>query len=183
MNNQNNNQIELATDITVAWLSNQNTRAAVDDIPAFLKSMHEALGLLGSSTTGEEGQDVAAAEHKPAIGSRASLKIVGKIISMIDGKPYSSLTRHLKAHGLTPDEYRARYGLKADYPMVAEAYSAARSEVAKRLGLGRRPGQKVEKKAGKETATADKPASKGRKGKSVADAKAAAKAHLGGDGE
>jgi predicted transcriptional regulator len=55
---------------------------------------------------------------------------------MIDGKPYMSLARHLKSHGLTPDEYRQRYGLKPDYPMVAPAYSQARRAMALRIGLG-----------------------------------------------
>lgn len=55
---------------------------------------------------------------------------------MIDGKPYRTLRRHLSTHGLTPDEYRARYNLKPDYPMVAESYSAQRREMAKKIGLG-----------------------------------------------
>ena len=59
---------------------------------------------------------------------------------MIDGKPYRALKRHLGTHGLTPDAYRARYGLAADYPMVARGYSEARSAMAKAIGLGRKPG-------------------------------------------
>ena len=57
---------------------------------------------------------------------------------MIDGKPYRVLRRHLTTHGLSPDEYRARYNLLADYPIVAPAYAAKRSEMAKSLGLGRK---------------------------------------------
>jgi predicted transcriptional regulator len=59
---------------------------------------------------------------------------------MIDGKPYKTLRRHLATHGLTPAEYRDRYGLKADYPMVAENYSESRRAMAKKIGLGRKPG-------------------------------------------
>ena len=67
---------------------------------------------------------------------------------MIDGEKYQTLRRHLTTNGLTPDEYRQRYNLKADYPMVAPAYSAARSTMAKTIGLGRKAGAKVEKAAG-----------------------------------
>jgi predicted transcriptional regulator len=59
---------------------------------------------------------------------------------MIDGKPYKTLRRHLATHGLTPEEYRERYGLKPDYPMVAESYSESRRAMAKKIGLGRKPG-------------------------------------------
>lgn len=61
---------------------------------------------------------------------------------MIDGKPYKTLRRHLSGHGLTPEEYRRRYNLKADYPMVAEAYSAPRRAMAQKIGLGRKPGNR-----------------------------------------
>jgi hypothetical protein len=70
---------------------------------------------------------------------RKSLASPDRIISMIDGKPYRTLRRHLSTHGLTPDEYRARYKLKPDYPMVAPAYSEARRAMAKKIGLGRKP--------------------------------------------
>jgi predicted transcriptional regulator len=56
---------------------------------------------------------------------------------MIDGKPYASLIRHLKANGLTPDEYRERFNLPSSYPMVAPAYSETRSKIARNLGFGR----------------------------------------------
>lgn len=60
------------------------------------------------------------------------------IISLEDGKPYKSLKRHLGVRGLTPDEYRAKWGLPADYPMVAQNYSAARSALATQIGLGKK---------------------------------------------
>lgn len=174
---ENNNQVELATDLTVAWLSNPNTRVAVDDIPSFLKSVHDALGRLGSPVD-NDGQEDAAAEYPRAVTVRKSLADPNVIISMIDGRPYKTLKRHLSTNGLTPAEYRKRYGLKADYPMTAPAYSAARSATAKAIGLGRKIVEKVA-----DAITDDKPAPKPRKGKSVADAKAAAKAHLGGADE
>jgi len=64
---------------------------------------------------------------------------------MIDGKPYKTLRRHLATNGMTPAEYRERYNLKADYPMVAEAYSESRRAMAKKIGLGRKPGQTAQK--------------------------------------
>jgi predicted transcriptional regulator len=76
--------------------------------------------------------------YEPAVSVRKSLGSRDFIISMIDGKPYKMLKRHLSLHGLTPAEYRARYNLPSDYPMVAAAYSERRREVAKTLGLGRK---------------------------------------------
>ena len=78
---------------------------------------------------------------------------------MIDGKPYKALRRQLSGHGLTPDDYRACYGLKPDYPMVLESYSQVRRDMAKKIGLGRKPGTKV---AAKVTAPTAKAASKPR---------------------
>jgi predicted transcriptional regulator len=135
------NPVELATELTIAWLSNPNTRTSADDVPAFLKSMHDAVANLSSepTATSVEAPD---AEYTPAVSVRKSLASKDHIISMIDGKPYKTLRRHLAGHGLTPEQYRERYKLKSDYPMVAEAYSEARRTMAKKIGLGRKPGQK-----------------------------------------
>ena len=144
------NPVELAADLTMAWLGNSNTRASAEDVPAFLASMHKAVSELGASgaTQGSAAGDAEAqTEYTPAVSVRKSLASPEVIISMIDGKSYRSLKRHLSSRGLTPDQYRQRYGLKSDYPMVAPAYSEQRREVAKRLGLGRKPGQKVAPKA------------------------------------
>lgn len=173
MNNQND-RIALATDLTVAWLSNPHTRVNADDVPAFLRSMVETVGSLGTAATGA-GSTEAPVEHRPAVSVRKSLADPEFIVSMIDGKKYRSLKRHLGANGLTPDEYRERYGLKPDFPMVAPAYSAARSATAKAIGLGRKVVEKIA-----DAVTDEKPAPKPRKDKSVAAAKAAAKAHLAG---
>ncbi|OAN53491.1 MucR family transcriptional regulator [Sphingobium sp. TCM1] len=75
-------------------------------------------------------------DFKPAVSIEESLASPDQILSMIDGKPYKALKRHLSTHGLTPAEYRARYDLPADYPLVAPGYSAARREVALKFGLG-----------------------------------------------
>jgi predicted transcriptional regulator len=136
--------VTLATELTIAWLSNPNTRTTADDVPAFLSSMHTAVS--GLAGTGEAAVIAEAPqEYTPAVSVRKSLASKDHIVSMIDGKAYKTLRRHLAGHGLTPDEYRARYNLKADYPMVAEGYSQARRDMAKKIGLGRKPGEKVVK--------------------------------------
>jgi predicted transcriptional regulator len=134
------NSIELATELTIAWLSNPNTRAAAEDVPAFLNRMHSAVDQL-TAPAPEAMEAPTAQEHAPAVSARKSLASKDHIISMIDGKPYKTLRRHLSTHGLTPDQYRQRYGLKPDYPMVAATYSENRREMAKKIGLGRKPKQ------------------------------------------
>ncbi len=135
------NAVELATELTIAWLSNPNTRTTADDVPAFLGRMHETVSSLVGGT--QESTDLASEvkEYTPAVTARKSLANPDVIISMLDGKPYKTLRRHLATNGMTPAEYRERYGLKADYPMVAATYSESRRAMAKRIGLGRKPGQ------------------------------------------
>jgi predicted transcriptional regulator len=132
--NESVDTVELATALTVAWLSNSHTRATAEDVPGFLRSMHEAVtGLVGGTAPATAEEQTS---YEGAVTARKSLASPDHILSMIDGKPYKALKRHLSTNGLTPDEYRARYNLKADYPMTAPTYSAARSEMAKRIGLG-----------------------------------------------
>jgi predicted transcriptional regulator len=133
------NAVELATELTIAWLGNQNNRVAADEVPAFLRTMHATINELSGGSAAPEGQQSGSEtveEFAPAVSIRKSLASKDHIISMIDGKPYRTLRRHLSTHGLTPEEYRARYNLKPDYPMVAENYSAQRREMAKKIGLG-----------------------------------------------
>ncbi len=155
------NTVELATELTIAWLSNPNTRASAEDVPGFLKSMHDAVSSLGATTSAEPSVE-ASTEHTPAVSVRKSLSSPDHIISMIDGKPYKTLTRHLSTNGLTPAEYRQRYGLKADYPMTAPTYSEMRRDMAKKIGLGRKPGQKAPAKT---TDTSGEPRKRGRPAK------------------
>ncbi|MHA6767696.1 Ros/MucR family transcriptional regulator [Sphingobium ummariense] len=89
----------------------------------------------------------AAAEHVPAVSVRKSLGSRDHIVSMLDGKPYKTLKRHLATNGLTPAEYRDRYNLPKDYPMVAPAYSEHRRAVAQKLGLGRKIGGQAQEVA------------------------------------
>ena len=170
--------LDLATELTVAWLSNPNTRAEAQDVPVFLQTIHDAVKSLVTPPVAAEDQ-AAAPEHVPAVSVRRSLGSKDHLISLIDGKPYKTLKKHLSGHGLTPAEYRERYKLKSDYPMVAENYAAARRAIAKKLGLGRKPGEKapVAKTAGKVPAkpAADKAKSApARRGRKAADATPAA---------
>ncbi|WP_267434316.1 MucR family transcriptional regulator [Sphingomonas sp. GM_Shp_1] len=152
------NAVELATELTIAWLGNPNTRTSSEEVPAFLNKMHETVSSLLGSTP--QTTDVEApTEYVPAVSVRKSLASKDHIVSMIDGKPYKTLRRHLATHGLTPEEYRERYGLKPDYPMVAESYSESRRAMAKKIGLGRKPGPRT-------AGAARKP----RKGEGAADA-------------
>ena len=106
---------------------------------------------------------------------------------MIDGTKHRSLKRHLRAHGLTPDEYRARFGLKPDYPMVAPGYSAIRRDIASQHRFGRKPAAEAAPEPAAEVALEPRgeaapeqaaPARRRRLG--ISGAKQAAKAHLGG---
>jgi predicted transcriptional regulator len=94
-------------------------------------------------------QPAAEPEYTPAVTVRRSLSSKDHIISLIDGKPYKTLRRHLARHGLSPEQYRERYGLKPDYPIVSESYSQVRRDMAKKIGLGRKPGTKVAAKSSK----------------------------------
>lgn len=133
VNEPSTNPIKLATELTIAWLRNPNSQAGSEDVPAFLEKMLAKIHAL----TGHPASSEEKVEHKPAVAVRASIK-PDYIVSLIDGRKLKSLKRHLASHGLTPKEYRERYGLKPDYPMVAPNYSAVRRAVAEKLGLGRK---------------------------------------------
>ena len=135
--------VELATELTIAWLGNPNTRIEADQVPVFLARMHGAVLELAGNGPAAAPVAMAVPDYTPAVSVRRSLASKDHIISMIDGKPYKALRRHLTTNGLTPDEYRQRYNLKADHPMVAETYSETRRAMAKKIGLGRKPGTKV----------------------------------------
>ena len=151
------NSLELATELTIAWLSNPNTSVSADEVSEVLAKMHAAVTSL-SSPQASADESEAAEEFVPAVTVRKSLASKDHLISLIDGKPYRTLKRHLSGHGLTPQQYRERYNLKADYPMVSENYSQARREMAKKIGLGRKPGQKAP--AAKRKPRGRKPAAK-----------------------
>lgn len=132
------------TALTVNLLSSfvSNNTVRVDELPKLISDTHSALAALAPASatapTPAPAEKAPAERFEPAVTVRRSLASREHIISLIDGKPYKTLRRHLTARGLTPEQYRARYKLPADYPMVAPAYSEARRETAKRLGLGRK---------------------------------------------
>jgi predicted transcriptional regulator len=138
--------VRLAIELTTTWLGNPNTRVSPDEVPDFLIAMFDTVTALNGAAAVTPDAVEAVADYTPAVTARKSLGSPDHIISMIDGKSYKTLRRHLSGHGLTPDAYRARYGLKADYPMVAPAYSEARRVMADKIGLGRKPAQVVAKK-------------------------------------
>ncbi len=126
--------ITLTSDIVAAHVSNNNV--AVEDVPVLIQSIHAALAGLGTPV------EVAAAPLEPAVSIRSSIK-PDSITCLECGKKMKMLKRHLSTdHGLTTDEYRARWGLSGDYPLVAPNYAEKRRELAKKIGLGRKPGQK-----------------------------------------
>lgn len=122
----------IACDLVCAYLEHNNVPA--QDLAGLISATYDTLARLGTEA---EVMPLL----KPVVGAaslRKSLASPEHIISMIDGKPYRTLKRHLGVHGMTPQEYRIRYGLPSDYPMVAPAYSKVRSAMAKRIGLGRK---------------------------------------------
>jgi predicted transcriptional regulator len=159
------NTVELATELTIAWLSNQNNRLSSEDVPVFLRTMHVTLSDLAAGASASAASEETAPEtpYVGAVTARKSLASKDHIISMIDGKPYKTLRRHLSTHGMTPDEYRQRYNLKGDYPMVAEAYSAARRDMALKIGLGAKGRKAKATTAAPEPGIKPAPAKRGRK--------------------
>lgn len=138
--------LELTGDLAIAWLSNPNTRIPASEVASLVATIHAALaGISGAGAAPEQAKE----EFVPAVSVRQSLASKDHIISLIDGKPYRALKRHLTTRGLTPQQYRERYGLRADYPMVSESYSQVRRDMAKKIGLGRKPGQKMPAKPAK----------------------------------
>jgi predicted transcriptional regulator len=122
--------LRLATEIVAAYVS--NNPLPVSEVPAMIKSVHSTLGGLGGTSQGE-----VQTAQKPAVPIKRSVT-PDHIICLEDGKKLKMLKRYLRSnYNMTPEEYRAKWGLPADYPMVAPNYAAQRSEFAKKIGLGR----------------------------------------------
>ena len=124
--------IDLTADVVSAYVSNNPVPVA--ELPSLISNVHSAL----QQQTAAPAQE-ASESQKPAVPIKKSVT-PDYIVCLEDGKQFKSLKRHLSTHhGLSPDEYRAKWGLPADYPMVAQNYSASRSALAKSMGLGRKP--------------------------------------------
>jgi predicted transcriptional regulator len=131
------------TALTVQLLSAfvSNNTVSSDGLADLIRTTRVALtGDPTATTVQQEAQP----DHVPAVSIRKSLSSDDHIISLIDGRSYKTLKRHLASHGLTPDQYRERYKLPKTYPLVARNYSQARRAVAERLGLGRRPAKSMQ---------------------------------------
>lgn len=131
MNDNENAQetlIALTADIVAAHVSNNSV--AVNDLPQLIQNVHTALAGLGAPAAAPE------AKPEPKVPIRSSVK-PDYIVCLEDGKKLKMLKRHLMTHyNMTPDEYRQKWGLSADYPMVAPNYAEQRRNLAKSIGLG-----------------------------------------------
>ena len=126
------NRVEMTAEIVSAYVEHNSVPAG--ELPTLIKSVHDSLGLLfGERKTVAEPEPL-----QPKVPIKKSIT-AEYLVCLEDGRRFKSLKRHLHAeHGLSPDEYRSKWGLGKDYPMVAPAYADARSNLAKTIGLGRK---------------------------------------------
>jgi len=122
--------VELTAEVIAAYVTKNSI--SVSDLPSLISSVHAAItGLTAPAAAPEAEKPVPAVPIKKSVTP-------DYLLSLEDGRRYKSLKRHLTGRGLTPAEYRAKWGLPHDYPMVAANYAAQRSELAKAIGLGRK---------------------------------------------
>lgn len=127
----NETLIELTADVVAAYVS--NNPVPVGELPGLIADVHAALGRVGNVVEAPPAD-----KQKPAVNPKRSVHD-DYIICLEDGKKFKSLKRHLMTHyNMTPDQYREKWALDASYPMVAPNYAAARSQLAKKMGLGRK---------------------------------------------
>ena len=133
-NAPNQELIANTTEILVSYVAKNSLGA--EELSQLIRNVYRTLAGLGQDSASPE------ARPDPAVSIRSSIK-QDHIVCLEDGKKMTMLKRHLMTdHSLTPDEYRKRWGLAADYPMVAPDYADKRRELAKKIGLGRKPGQR-----------------------------------------
>jgi predicted transcriptional regulator len=138
-NDMNETLITLTSDIVAAHVSNNSV--SVEELSTLITNVYGALAGLGQTVPEVEKTP------EPAVSIRSSVK-PDHIVCLEDGKKLKMLKRHLMTHyNLTPDQYRQRWGLPADYPMVAPNYAEKRRDLAKKIGLGRKPGPRRGRKA------------------------------------
>jgi predicted transcriptional regulator len=129
--------LTLTADIVAAHVSNNSV--AVNDLPVLIQNVHQALASISSAAAAPEPR------ADPAVSIRSSIK-PDYIVCLEDGKKLKMLKRHLMTHySMTPDEYRRKWGLAADYPMVAPNYAEQRRTLAKSIGLGTKRGKRKAK--------------------------------------
>jgi predicted transcriptional regulator len=131
MKSDNSDLVEFTTTIVSAYVSNNTVIAG--DLPSIINDVHDALARASLQATQPPSEEL-----KPAVPVKRSVT-PEYIVCLEDGKKFKSLKRHLRTHyNMSPEEYREKWGLPPDYPMVAPNYAAARSELAKKMGLGQR---------------------------------------------
>jgi predicted transcriptional regulator len=131
---EQDNLIELTAEIVSAFVSTHPVAAG--DLPGLINQVHSALYRTATGTVEPEKEEL-----KPAISVKKSIT-ADYIVCLEDGKKFKSLKRHLRTHyDLTPEQYREKWDLPADYPMVAPNYAKARSALAKEMGLGQKRGR------------------------------------------
>ena len=134
MNDEHSSRLELIASIVSAYVSNNSV--PMNHIGELVQTVHETLLRLENETSPESQPLVPAVPIKKSVTP-------DYIISLEDGRRFRSLKRHLSAqYGMTPEQYRAKWNLPPDYPMVAPSYASARSALAKSIGLGRKPATK-----------------------------------------
>jgi predicted transcriptional regulator len=123
--------VDLAADIVSAYVA--KNAVPISELPSLIASVHSALNQAGSGAREQPKEEL-----RPAVPIKKSIT-PDFLISLEDGKRYKSLKRHLRtSYNLTPDQYRTKWGLPSDYPMVAPNYAKARSHLAKTMGLGQK---------------------------------------------
>ena len=153
MGDEENSVIEMAADIVSAYVG--NNAVSVNDLPTLIKNIHDTLKGISTGAPAEP-----AAPQTPAVSVRRSIT-PDFLICLEDGRKFKSLKRHLQTkYGMSPEDYRAKWGLPKDYPMVAPNYAASRSALAKQMGLGQGGRQAAKPAAGGKTPTGRKPRAK-----------------------
>ncbi len=128
---EQNGLIELTADIVSAYVSNNSV--AANDVPALIGEVFSALSRVGTGVVATPAEPA-----KPAVNPKKSIT-PDYLICLEDGKKFKSLKRHLRTmYNMSPEQYREKWGLAADYPMVAPNYAEARSRLAKEMGLGQK---------------------------------------------
>ena len=131
-NTDSNLLVELTAEVVSAYVG--NNPVAAGDLATLISDVHSALGKTTTVTESEPAE-----KPVPAVNPKRSVTR-DHIVCLEDGKKFKSLKRHLMSHyGMTPEEYREKWGLPADYPMVAPSYAEQRSRLAREMGLGRKP--------------------------------------------
>lgn len=132
--------MELTSEVVSAYVS--NNPVSTNELPNLINEVYASLAKVAGSESGASAHNT-----KPAVPIKKSLHD-DYIICLEDGQKFKSLKRHLRSHyDMSPEEYREKWGLPADYPMVAPNYAKARSRLAREMGLGRKPGTKIKKRA------------------------------------